>query len=210
MNLDEHWNRYVSRLSQEGGFKQRLVAMEAFYFGVMACLEIIAEIDPLNAGVVKVASELEAFLRRMNGGKKQVIDFINNYFILEAADGKSYWVPKSMLGDGEPNCETMEVDFAIGDFLPGADIVPREAVRWFSCEMEKKLLANDHKGKEGWLSRNCNYNTLKIKLEEEYLEVRKLLHLHYNKWESRNLIGECADIANIAMMIADRFRKRSQ
>lgn len=70
MKLDEHWTRYVSRLSPQAGFKQRIVAMEAFYFGVLACLEIIAEIDPLNAGVVKVASELEAFLRRMNIGKK--------------------------------------------------------------------------------------------------------------------------------------------
>lgn len=142
--------------------------------------------------------------------KKQVIDFINNHFILEATDGKSYWVPKSMLGDSEPNCEAMEVDFAIGDFLPRADIIPRDAVRWFSHEMEKKLLANDHKGKEGWLSNRCTFNTLKIKLEEEYLEVKRILYTHHTKWGSRNIIGECADIANIAMMIADRFRKRSQ
>lgn len=84
-----------------------------------------------------------------------------------------------------------------------------DAVGSFSTEMLKKLEA--HKDKSGWGT--MEPLPLLAKLTEEAGEVGKLLFnafegdsgsfgdLHED--ELRELIAECADVANIAMMIAD-------
>lgn len=76
----------------------------------------------------------------------------------------------------------------------------RSAVLRFSAEMEKKLLENDHKG--GW--GDCRSETLFDLLLEEKNELEEALTSH----DERNIIAECADVANFAMMIADNASRR--
>lgn len=90
------------------------------------------------------------------------------------------------------NIERMK---AINNQLP----VVRPAVMWFAEMMEAKLAKNDHKG--GW--NNCDLQYLSMRLTQERKELTEAI-------KSRNkqrIIDECADIANFAMMIADRFGK---
>lgn len=85
-------------------------------------------------------------------------------------------------------------------------MTPRDTVQWFSVKMENRLRKNDHKG--GWDRENGDF--LSDKLKEEFEEVQELLKklnfdiiLIKNKRTRTKLINECADLANIAMMIAD-------
>ena len=71
----------------------------------------------------------------------------------------------------------------------------RPEVAWFANEMERKLLNNDAKG--GW-----GHMTLKRLLSRLKQEVAEL-EVEINK--KGNVIGEAADVANFAMMIADNF-----
>ena len=68
----------------------------------------------------------------------------------------------------------------------------RPAVMDFAIEMEKKLLANDHKG--GW--QDCTFEYLMDRLREETCELNRVMY-------SEDAVGEAADVANMAMMIAD-------
>lgn len=79
--------------------------------------------------------------------------------------------------------------------MEAADI--RQEVSWFSLEMERKLKANDHKG--GW--RDCSMDYLFRRLREEMDELALA--------EGDDIIDEAADVANFAMMIADRLRDSS-
>jgi len=72
----------------------------------------------------------------------------------------------------------------------------REPVKWFAQQMEQQLKANDHKG--GW--DNCSMQYLLERLEEETHELTACSN-------EEQVIQECADIANFAMMIADQARK---
>jgi hypothetical protein len=63
--------------------------------------------------------------------------------------------------------------------------------------MEMRLRANDHKG--GWY--DCTLQYLKKRLHEEVMELRS------SRRDTR--VEEAADVANFAMMIADReYRAR--
>lgn len=67
--------------------------------------------------------------------------------------------------------------------------------------MEKKLQENRHKGDRwGWLSEDSSF--LFVKLNRERLELGQALLLSGND----EIIRECADVANFAMMIADKAR----
>lgn len=72
----------------------------------------------------------------------------------------------------------------------------REEVRWFAGEMERQLLKNENKG--GWLS--CDINFL---LNELYKNYSRLM----SETDSGEIVHRCANIANFAMMIADRTRE---
>jgi len=72
----------------------------------------------------------------------------------------------------------------------------RPALRWFAEQMELKLRANDHKG--GW--NQCSLQYLFEKLDEEVGELSATL-------TNEETIREAADVANIAMMIADNARQ---
>lgn len=76
----------------------------------------------------------------------------------------------------------------------------REEVRWFSEAMERKLAENDHKG--GWHNADTIY--LLKRLEEELQELQEAALLNY---ENEKVISESVDVANFAMMIADKYRE---
>ena len=73
----------------------------------------------------------------------------------------------------------------------------RPSVQRFAEEMERKLRRNDLKG--GW--RNEQPWWLLCRLEEEVAELQRVLTR--NNRSLRSVVGECADVANMAMMIAD-------
>ena len=80
---------------------------------------------------------------------------------------------------------------------------PKEKLRtqleWFAKEMEGKLRKNDHKG--GWKS--CTLQYLMMRLTQERKELNKCVKDKNRDY--KQIIDECTDIANFAMMIADNF-----
>jgi len=84
----------------------------------------------------------------------------------------------------------------------------RKEVQKFSVEMEEVLKANDHKG--GW--EDCSIEYLFFKLIEEVGEVSKILQWYVaeeaevDEIEAEKAHKECVDIANVAMMLASKFK----
>lgn len=69
----------------------------------------------------------------------------------------------------------------------------------FAVDMEAKLDQNRHKGgPEGW--RALDLTTLQKLLSDEVAELNGALALG----NSAAIVSECADVANFAMMIADK------
>lgn len=92
-------------------------------------------------------------------------------------------------------------------------IQPREPVTWFAGVMETKLRENDHKG--GW--HDCDFDYLEKRIREELAELATVLmqyqiaSLSASEVTRTRYLGErakreAADVANFAMMIADRVR----
>jgi regulator of replication initiation timing len=98
----------------------------------------------------------------------------------------------------------------------------RPVVLWFACEMERQLKANDRKG--GWS--DCTDGYLLAKLDEEVGEVKEAVQAVHDDLAYKamsfgergdrgglaglieRVINEAADVANIAMMVADNARPR--
>ena len=70
-----------------------------------------------------------------------------------------------------------------------------------ACEMEQKLRENDFRG--GWVNDSCRQ--LIEKLKGEVKELEETLYVE-NMVYNEKAIKECADVANYAMMIADKIR----
>lgn len=81
-------------------------------------------------------------------------------------------------------------------------ILIRESVWWFAQQMELKLLDNEHKGH--W-SRDSLLGLLQ-RLHEELCELLAAIR----RENLENVIGEAADVANFAMIIADNARHLNQ
>lgn len=84
----------------------------------------------------------------------------------------------------------------------------REPVWWFAGEMEKQLRANDaEKGPLGWRigCGGCSVMGLFKQLKKEVIEVENVLQ-DGPACDVEELFSELADVANMAMMIADRVR----
>lgn len=80
----------------------------------------------------------------------------------------------------------------------------REEVLWFAKEMENKLQENDHKG--GW--QDESYSSLFNMLEKEVRELcSALIDNRSAGSELEDVRSEAADVANFAMMIADKARR---
>lgn len=74
------------------------------------------------------------------------------------------------------------------------DLDVRPEVARFALAMEAKLRANDYK--RPW--RNCPLQYLSMRLTQERRELFDAIAAR------KDVIGECADVANFAMMIADK------
>lgn len=75
-------------------------------------------------------------------------------------------------------------------------------VKWFGEQMIGKL--EDNEEKEHW--RKASYDCLFNRLEEEVQELRELMLDDKVPYKHKKMIAECADIANFAMMIADKAK----
>jgi hypothetical protein len=79
----------------------------------------------------------------------------------------------------------------------------RPEVLWFAEQMERQLRLHDEaKGKRGW--KDLTLLELSALLDDERKELSNALR--YGPAE--NLVHEAADVANIAMMVADNARPR--
>lgn len=81
----------------------------------------------------------------------------------------------------------------------------REEVQWFSQEMEKKLIENDHK--QHWSGIPVAYLEMRLKQEVEELE-EAIMEFHLGKGSVDLIVKEAADVGNFAMMIADAYSHR--
>ena len=79
----------------------------------------------------------------------------------------------------------------------------RKEVHWFSGEMEQVLRDNDYKG--GWDHESNNF--LFTQLVGEVFELHKARLENLSSTDCVNVIKECCDVANFAMMIADNARE---
>ena len=79
----------------------------------------------------------------------------------------------------------------------------RRCVLRFAVEMERKLRANDHKG--GW--DDDEVEDLLARIPEETAELERALERYYSVHTQGpdEVVGEAADVANFAMMVADRI-----
>jgi NTP pyrophosphatase (non-canonical NTP hydrolase) len=81
----------------------------------------------------------------------------------------------------------------------------REDVQWFSQEMEKKLVENDHKAH--WNEMTIAY--LEMRLQQEVAELNDaIMQFHFGEGTTNSIIKEAADVGNFAMMIADAHSNR--
>lgn len=85
-------------------------------------------------------------------------------------------------------------------FIIHPDNDPRDEVRWFARKMEETLKENDYKG--GW--QQCSYEFLIQRLIEELRELELTDNNNHDE-----VIRECTDVANFAMMIADKSRRNN-
>jgi hypothetical protein len=85
------------------------------------------------------------------------------------------------------------------------DVNIREEVQWFSREMEKKLVENDHKAH--WSELPVAYLEMRLKQEVEELE-KAIMDFHLGKGSAESVVKEAADAGNFAMMIADAYSHR--
>lgn len=103
----------------------------------------------------------------------------------------------------------------VGSHIPWPWRAPRRIVRHFAGLMEKVLRDNDWKG--GWKPGQfgVDSNTIDFfreKLWEEYGELAELLQdlNHGEPVNPERIAREAADVANIAMMIADNYGSSSE
>ena len=107
--------------------------------------------------------------------------------------------------------ERLDLDF---------EVTLRPPVKWFASMMEQKLRLRDDR--RGWALSNCGYLFSRLILEVK--ELQEALHLKEGEiydghlWQPtwgmdparlpvlHHVVAECADIANYALMIADRLR----
>lgn len=82
----------------------------------------------------------------------------------------------------------------------------RPEVLWFAKEMERQLRGHDRaKGKQGW--KGMSFDELFVLLDGEMKELG-IEFADDRDGSLRGMIHEAADLANIAMMIADNARRR--
>jgi len=78
-----------------------------------------------------------------------------------------------------------------------------KAFEEFKRQMIRKLGHNSDK--KHWL--NCSYDYLFSRLQEEVKELQEILLDDKIPYKHKKMILECADIANFAMMIANKAKR---
>ena len=118
------------------------------------------------------------------------------------------WVTVVSEEDGDNLAQTAAKRIDVVAFaLEAAPWAPPDTPTWpwvnaFAHEMEAKLAENRHKGnRDGWLLIPPDRHLLM--LEEEIRELRHELGRPLVRATKRLVVRECADIGNVAMMIAD-------
>lgn len=113
-----------------------------------------------------------------------------------------YDIIKQYICDGCPNVDTCHKDnwfdanemaYCLEDNLKTQSKI-RPEVRWFATHMERKLGQNDHKG--GW--GNMSVEGLIGLMYHEFLE------LYQASRHGGCIFDEAIDVANFAMMVADK------
>lgn len=112
----------------------------------------------------------------------KIIEKLAEAFVLMKADGRNLE-------------ETIHSALNRAEATPGV----REEVLWFAAEMEEVLKKHDHKG--GWGT--SHELELLSKLLGEVSELIETLR----RGGPEDVIHECVDVANYAMMIADNARE---
>jgi NTP pyrophosphatase (non-canonical NTP hydrolase) len=79
----------------------------------------------------------------------------------------------------------------------------RPELEWFVQQMEQKLKENDHK--QHWQ----NNHPYKL-LDNLYEEAKELEEAIVMNFSAKEIIKECADVANFAMMIADNVSQKNE
>ena len=86
----------------------------------------------------------------------------------------------------------------------------REVVQWFGERMEEELSKNDHK--RGWYGETPGwlFRRLRQELDELGRALRGTRHMRSitTEQQANEIIAEAADVANFAMMIADKARQK--
>lgn len=82
-----------------------------------------------------------------------------------------------------------------------AELGRERSANWFATQMNVKLQENTHKG--GWL--HCNQWWLLERLKDEVKELEEAMgQAAHGEIRIQEVIRECADVGNFAMMIADK------
>lgn len=98
------------------------------------------------------------------------------------------YVPESAQSEVEPPVDN------------GGAVTVRPVVRWFAEQMELALRRNDHKG--GW-----HGDRPEALAERIFQEAGELDHaMRSFRCSGADVVCEAADVANMAMMVADHFR----
>lgn len=117
--------------------------------------------------------------------------------IQSAADYKEWEKVRSVLVSAEWACSE-----ALSSHTEDTGIQKvRDQVRWFSERMESRLKVNDHKS--GWDIEHCSLDFLSEQMDKKcrrFVDAYSFVRTHEQK------IDLLADIANYAMMLADRNR----
>jgi NTP pyrophosphatase (non-canonical NTP hydrolase) len=74
----------------------------------------------------------------------------------------------------------------------------RKSVDAFAAAMNAELDANAHKG--GW--NECDVGYLRTRLHQEVAELCRAID---RRESSERVLSECADVANFAMMVSERY-----
>jgi NTP pyrophosphatase (non-canonical NTP hydrolase) len=88
----------------------------------------------------------------------------------------------------------------------------RPELKTFVIQMEEEMRANDHKGKDGWktYSESHLFAKLLAEIQELYEAMVKARTVRETHRYIDDVISECADVANFAMMLADNVTKKRE
>lgn len=82
----------------------------------------------------------------------------------------------------------------------------RESVQWFAGQMEKELAKHDEDRGEGWKKDGVLRLFHHLRREVDELESAVTEAVESGEIDQEKVIGECADVGNLAMMVADVTR----